>query len=220
MEWHTGSATFRSGKDLDHPLNPMKGFTGQPRSASWAEEDDDDDEHEHEHDDGAVGTHKTSPDTTDADATPCPPYDLIYILDAIYHFPPSVPYFLFSVLAALAPGGVVAYTDVLPPPLLSTYLRLGLQPTLGIPLRNLARRPGSIEEYERELERMGYVDIQIKDWSAHVWPGFGADLRKRGGVWAWAGRGVAYLESSGWKFIAVRAARPETTPTDATAVAS
>ena len=143
-------------------------------------------------------------------AGPPPPYDFVYILDAIYHFQPAVPHFLTSVYQVLRPGeGVVAYTDILPPPDLSPLMgHLVLPPLLSVPARNLVSRPKTLEEYATLLEKIGYVDVEIEDWSPHVWKGFAANLRPRGRVWSLVSRAIEGAERAGWRFVAVRATRP------------
>ncbi len=137
-------------------------------------------------------------------------YDLIYILDAIYHFPPSVPYFLATALPALRPGtGVLAYTDILPPPNLNAALGHLILPTiLGVPARNLMQRPKDLDGYKENLEKIGYERIVVEDWSDGVWEGFATKLKERGGLWEWVGRGITAAEKGGWRFIAVKARRP------------
>ena len=53
IEWFIGSAIYRPGKDLDHPLNPMRGYLGkrslpQPSSDLYSAESESDMEDEHE----------------------------------------------------------------------------------------------------------------------------------------------------------------------------
>lgn len=194
VTWQTNSASFHpsstSPKDLEHPLNPMKGYMGSPSN----ELDDDDTEVQ-----------------TDAAAIPSAAsgYDLIYILDSIYHFPPSVPHFLTTALSSLAPGGVIAYTDVVPPANLPTWLGYWVLPTLvGVPTRNLVSRPDSIEKYSQQLARIGYTNVRIEDWTNEVFPGFAEFLRRKGGPWTLVARGAEWANSRGWKFYAVRAERP------------
>ncbi|KAK4685426.1 hypothetical protein P7C73_g4720, partial [Tremellales sp. Uapishka_1] len=196
IQWFTSSASFRPGKDHDHPLNPMRGFLGRSKSTRRDQDADEDGEVEQ---------------SLDQDTTPPgpPPYDLIYILDAIYHFPPSLPHFLATVLPALTPEtGVVAYTDILPPPDLSPIWTSILPSLLSIPGRNVAARPKGFVEYKALLERIGYVEVEIEDWSEGVWNGLAGFLRERGGVWGWVAWGVEQAEKTGWKFVAVRAKRP------------
>ena len=189
IEFYTGSASYRAGKDLDHPLNPMKNYLGLKR-------DD-------------YGNFEKETEIKDPKETP-PPYNLVYVLDAIYHFRPAVPHFLSCVYKVLEPGnGVVAYTDILPPHNLNAALgRLIIPPLLSIPSRNIMNRPKDLEEYQKILETIGFTDIKIEDWSSNVWSGFAGDLEKRGFFWKLVARVVKAAEKSGWKFVAVRAARP------------
>ncbi|CAD6587699.1 MAG: hypothetical protein TREMPRED_004828 [Tremellales sp. Tagirdzhanova-0007] len=156
IEWFTGSATYRPGKDLDHPLNPMRGYLGkrslpQPTSDLDNAESDLDMEDEHASNLPLLPSH----------------FDFVYILDAIYHFPPSVPYFLASVFPTLRPGvGIIAYTDILPPPNLNAFVGHLILPTaLGVPTRNLMQRPKTLEEYAYLVRRIGFEDIVVEDWT-------------------------------------------------------
>ena len=196
VELITGSASYRPGKDLDHPLNPMRGYLGQ-QSPITHEDTDDEDIHDE------AQQVFSSPDGP-------PPYDLVYVLDAVYHFRPAVPYFLASVFQVLRPDqGVIAFTDILPPPSVNAFLgHLVLPPLLSIPARNIMNRPKSFDEYVDILERIGYSSIRIEDWSEGVWKGFSANLKERGLFWRLVGRAVDAAERNGWKFIAVRAKRP------------
>jgi hypothetical protein len=187
----------------------MRGFMGESggRRRSW--EDDENEEVEDGKD--LEGESESSSDKKKAGGPP--PYDLVFILDAIYHFKPSVPYFLAQVLPVLRPGsGIIAYTDILPPSGINNVLgHLILPPLLSVPARNLVSRPKSVDEYEKLLRRIGYEGVEIQDWSDGVWSGFAANLRSRGGVWklvAWLVQGA---ERNGWKFIAVRGRRPALT---------
>lgn len=197
IELFTSSASYRAGKDFDHPLNPMRGFLGQ--QSRLLEEDttgyEDEDEQQ---------------DVLQVSAAP-PPYDLVYILDAIYHFPPAVPYFLASVFKVLRPGvGVVAYTDIIPPAQVSNPLaRLILPWVLSVPTRNIANRPANLEEYANLLEKIGYEDIRIEDWSDAVWKGFASNLRQRSWPWQQVAKVVEAADRTGWRFIAVRGRRGE-----------
>lgn len=136
-----------------------------------------------------------------------PPYDLVYILDGIYHFPPSVPHFLRSVKHAVAPGvGVLAYTDIVPPATLSPlFARVVLSPLLGVPVTNLLQRPNSIEAYQTMVEASGWSNVTVQDWSQQVLPGFATFLESRGGAWAYVGNLVHRAHAAGWKVYAVRA---------------
>lgn len=192
VELVTASASYRPGKDIGHVLDPMRGFLGR-RSY----EDDDE------------VTSDETPQAQSPSNTP-PPYDLVYVLDAVYHFPPAVPYFLSSAIKVLRAGsGVIAYTDILPPSSVSSLLgNLILPPLLSVPARNIVSRPKDTDQYKTLLESIGYEDIVIEDWSDHVWKGFASNLQERGFLWRQVARVVEAADRGGWKFIAVRAKRP------------
>jgi hypothetical protein len=136
-------------------------------------------------------------------------YNLIYVLDAIYHFPPSLGDFLARTLKALSPGGVIAYTDLLPPAGLNRVAGIVLSQLFNVPTPNLTSRPSGLAEYRASLEKLGYVGVEVRDWSSEVWPGFARNLQNRGGGWPIVGGFVKRAEKAGWKFLAVRASRPE-----------
>lgn len=203
IEWYTQSASYHPGsttpENLAHPLNPMKGYMGEtePRHADEDDSNDnDDDEEQQAFSAEPVGTVKGKG------------FDLIYVCDAIYHFPPALPHFLVTALNALAPGGVVAYTDVLPPPDVSAmFAQLILPFMTGVPRRNFVSRPKNLDEYKEQLLRIGYDTVEIVDWTQDVYPGFAKFLKSRDKAWPIIGRWVSWAESKGWKYIAVRATR-------------
>ncbi|ORX36410.1 hypothetical protein BD324DRAFT_642561 [Kockovaella imperatae] len=174
----TSSASYRPGKDLQHPLNPMRGFMGDRRPS----------------DEGLEPL--------------APPYHLVYILDAIYHFRPSTAHFLSHVIHVLKPSGVIAFTDILPPSNLSPFLgHLILPPLLSVPARNLVSKTRTVEGYHELMQKIGYKNVKIEDWSDHVFPGLANHLRSRGRLWTLVAKGIEWAERGGWKFVAVRASR-------------
>lgn len=203
VTWYTGSASFRPTKDFDHPLYPMRGFLGEssPDAEAAGEEE--------QVVFGDENIETKEPKESKAQGGP-DPYDLVYVLDALYHFPPSRGNFVASVLPSLRPGGVLAFTDILAPPSLSVYpgkLFANLLSTLlRVPATNLVSGL-TLPEYKRALEETGYR-VQIEDWTAHVFPGLAANLKNRGGAWWVAGWLAEKAEASGWKYVAVRAQRP------------
>lgn len=212
--WYTGSASFRPNKDFDHPLYPMRGFLGDTAQG-------------HEDPDHVLDVEEQVVFATDGDedapveeldakveAQSGPePYDLVFILDAIYHFPPDLGTFLSSVLPSLRKGsGVIAYTDIIAPPALGKFpgriLANFIATFLRVPIKNLSSGPKNIVEYTNGLRNLGFTNIQVVDWTEHVFPGLANNLRKRGGAWqivAWLADKAA---ASGWKYVAVRAGRP------------
>lgn len=136
-----------------------------------------------------------------------PPYDLIYILDGIYHFPPSVPRFLKGIRHAVEPGtGVLAFTDIVPPATLSPlFARLVLSPLLGVPVANLLSRPKDLEAYKIMVEESGWTGVKVEDWSDHVFPGFASFLESKGSLWPYVGKLARRAHEAGWRIYAVRA---------------
>jgi hypothetical protein len=188
----------------------MNGFLGGGLKAKatrlHTDIDGDEDQDEDEDEEDITGEGETG-----GDLGP-PPFDLIYILDAIFHFPPSLPYFLNTALHYLTPEtGIIAYTDILPPANLSPMLSYLILPwLLSVPFRNLVQRPDSLEGYKGILENIGYEGVVVEDWSEGVWPGFAANLKRRGGVWSALAWRVERAKRAGWKFVGVRARRPGT----------
>ncbi|WWC87554.1 uncharacterized protein L201_002444 [Kwoniella dendrophila CBS 6074] len=189
-----------NSKQFDHPLNNMKGFMGEQNQKHYAYSDEDE---------IAVEiTDSNEPLSLGSDDPP--PYNLIYILDSIYHYPPSLIPFLDSVKPVLKQKeGIIVYTDILPPfkaeNSLSIWKSWFISYILSVPLKNLNDRPKSLEEYKSLLEGKGWKDVKVEDWSDNVWKGFANNLIKRGGKWKKVGETVRRVEKDGWKFVAVRA---------------
>ncbi|WVQ94331.1 hypothetical protein IAU59_001410 [Kwoniella sp. CBS 9459] len=182
VELFTSSAEFRQSgsraSDLEHPLNPMKGFLGE-RSADTAiggrrspaayDADDDDDEVEVDEgieEDKEHGIRGENRQVGRVDNDGPIRYDLVYVLDSIYHYRASVPRFLSTVRPVLrvsrdsdkvdeegnhddnhssqgggAKSGMVVYTDLLPPPTLSYWKAIVISHLMSVPLPNLTSRP-------------------------------------------------------------------------------
>ena len=70
-------------------------------------------------------------------------------------------------------------------------------------------RPKDLEVYKAQLEKIGYVDVKIEDWTKEVFPGFSKFLWTKGGFWKGVAKGVEWAFKNEWKFIAVRAAKQE-----------
>lgn len=223
IKWWVSSASYRPNKDIHHPLNPMRGFLGQDTAGGESDGESDyvDVEAELESDSDSAqvvfGDDSDSPSDTDRPRAPpastvADPYDLVYILDAIYHFPPSVAHFAGSVLPVLRESsGVLAYTDVVPPSWYSSFpVQIAVQflePLLAVPKRNLIGRPADLDAYKAMLENVGYDDVRIEDWTPHVFDGLANNLDKRSGMWSFAAMAVRGAQRQGWKFIAVRGVR-------------
>jgi hypothetical protein len=70
-------------------------------------------------------------------------------------------------------------------------------------------RPKDLEAYKAQLEKIGYVDVRIEDWSKEVYPDFAKFLWTKGGFWKGVAKGAEWAFKNEWKFIAVRAAKKE-----------
>lgn len=208
--WYTGSASFRPNKDFDHPLYPMRGFLGEKLSGEEVVEDVEEQvvfDADSEVDDSAAPL-KEAPKEAGPE-----PYDLVYILDAIYHFPPNLGAFVKSVQPSLRKGsGVLAYTDIIAPPAMGKFpgrmLATLIATLVRIPPDNLTGAPKSIADYKDGLENMGYINVRVEDWTQNVFPGLATNLKARGGVWQVVGWMADKAASTGWKFVAVRVERP------------
>lgn len=193
VQFYTFSAQFRPGKDVGHPLDPMRGFLGEQSSQRFFEEDQ------------STERKELADEPPEDKPQSSSKYDLVYILDSIYHYPPSIPSFLASLRSALHSSSLVVYTDILPPPDLSKINAYLLSRLLSVPMPNLTSRPRNLEEYKAQLGSQGWEDVAVEDWSDGVWNGFSNALKTRGGMWSLVGRAIKVAEENGWKFIGVRA---------------
>nr|KIR84020.1 hypothetical protein I308_05776 [Cryptococcus tetragattii IND107] len=202
VEFYTFSAQFRPGKDVGHPLDPMRGFLGEQSSQRFFEDDE-----STEGEDGADELQEDRPQSSSK-------YDLVYILDSIYHYPPSLPSFLASLRKVLHSSSLVVYTDILPPPNLSKVNTYLLSRLLSVPLPNLTSQPRNLGEYKAQLETEGWEDVMVEDWSDGVWNGLSSNLKARGRMWSLVGRAIQVAEENGWKFIGVRARKGDNVHND------
>ncbi|OCF42559.1 hypothetical protein I317_03675 [Kwoniella heveanensis CBS 569] len=241
VQFFTSSAEFKEGgsraSDLEHPLNPMRGFLGEQSVSSRGGEEGQNIFGDTVGEDVAEGeltiSEQEGLDNRGGESGPVR-YDLVYILDSIYHYKPWIIPFLSTVRPVLqaearhgggddtnlnnsqgkGAGGMIVYTDVIPPSNLPSWKALLISHMMSVPLPNLTRRPSShaiitaepsLEAYKSRFEEDGWVDVVVQDWSEGVWPGFAANLKARGGIWGRVGDVVAKAEKEGWKFVAVRA---------------
>ncbi len=118
--------------------------------------------------------HPLSPNNADM-------YDSILALDCAYHFHTRRD-FLRQSLSHLAPGGRIALADICFPTSWKT-MSLGTRALLAvlnvIPKENIV----SLDEYEADMRKMGYVDVKVEDVSEEVFPEFIRFLKSRG--WGW-----------------------------------
>nr|XP_019012395.1 uncharacterized protein I206_03242 [Kwoniella pini CBS 10737]OCF51176.1 hypothetical protein I206_03242 [Kwoniella pini CBS 10737] len=203
IELFTYSAKYNPTKDFNHPLNKMKGFMGEKNFKNYNAYLDEDEILE-------VEEEQEQENYLNYNKPPPPPYDLIYILDSIYHYPPSIISFLNSLkpITNKKNKSIIIYTDILPPPPFESKLNkfkfFFISYFLSIPISNLLNRPKSLLEYKNLLENQGWIDVEIQDWSQNVWKGFANNLKNRGGKWEKVGKTVDRARKDGWKFVAVR----------------
>lgn len=137
-------------------------------------------------------------------ATAAPPFDTVLALDCAYHFKTRSA-FLSQSFDRLAPGGRIALADIcftpgsLQKPFMRAFVRLfGLMPAENII---------STEDYVREMDNLGYKDVQLEDISKDVFPGFIKFLKGRGiGWWAFANF-IGLWTEGGARFVIVSAVK-------------
>lgn len=140
--------------------------------------------------------HPLSPSASDEFTT-------ILALDCAYHFHTRFD-FLRQSYPRLAPGGRIALADICFSSSPNRFLS-SLFPTIRImPRENMITK----EQYIRDLQEIGFVDISVEDITDWVFPGFQSFLGKQGGEWKWFGRMVGWLERWKGRFVIVTAARP------------
>nr|ODN98647.1 hypothetical protein L204_02611 [Cryptococcus depauperatus CBS 7855] len=193
LDFFTFSAQFRPGKDIGHPLDPNGGYLKEHIHQQASDRMLYDDKH--------TGRCIYNADPEHIKKSP---YNLVYILDSIYHYPPSLMMFLDSLRPILSPSGLVVYTDLLPPQNISSLVARVLSYLFAVPLPNLIERPASIEEYRATLEKHGWKNVVVEDWSDNIWAGFSTHLKQSGGAWPLVGSVVRRAEKDGWRFIGVR----------------
>jgi hypothetical protein len=65
----------------------------------------------------------------------------------------------------------------------------------------------STEQYVRDLEGIGYVDVTMEDLTADVFPGFVKFLRQRGGGWSIFGSVIGWYAGAGARFVIISGAK-------------
>jgi len=135
-------------------------------------------------------------------------FTTILALDCAYHFH-SRNEFLQQSLARLAPRGTIALADICFAPSSTKTLGVKLmQYIMGacsvMPKDNMV----TAEEYLRELESMGYVDVKLEDITDDVFPGFITFLRSRGWKWTLFSYTIRLLATAGARFVIVSAKKP------------
>ena len=134
-----------------------------------------------------------------------PLFTSIIALDCAYHFA-SRELFLRQCFARLAPGGTIALGDLAVSRPLPFVLRMALSHLLSVRPENMI----TPEEYERQLEMIGYANVSVKDISHDVFPGFRIFLRSRGRIWRLVDLVIGSWVGAGGRFLIVSASKPET----------
>ena len=129
-------------------------------------------------------------------------FDTILALDCAYHFR-TRRLFLEQSLVKLAPGGSIGLADVC---IVSTsfHTRILTRLLKMMPEENVISEEG----YVKQMEEIGYVDVQLEDVTQYVVPGFVEFLKTRG--WSWwlfASVFVVYVKA-GMRIVIVRGTKP------------
>lgn len=131
-------------------------------------------------------------------------FDTILALDCAYHFD-SRALFLRQAFDRLAPGGRVALADICFEP--SALLKLRAWLIVSV-LRMMPKENRvSTEEYIASMRRMGYVDVDMRDVTADVFPGFIKFLKGRGLGWWVFSKILEVYTSAGARFVIVSGMR-------------
>ncbi|KAG6911918.1 hypothetical protein DXG01_000165 [Tephrocybe rancida] len=109
-------------------------------------------------------------------------FDRILALDCAYHFNTRCD-FLRQAYPKLAPGGRIALADICFDARMLQSRRLWFLASVVrlLPAHNIV----SGEDYVSQMKEMGYVDVELEDISAYVFPGFVRFLKARGLGWSW-----------------------------------
>ena len=133
-------------------------------------------------------------------------YDSIIALDCAYHFHTRFG-FLQQSFHRLSPGGRIALADICfdASKLNTRRTRWATLLTGMMPEQNMVTKEG----YVKNMQMLGYEDVQLEDISEDVFPGFTKFLKGRGGGWWVFGRWMEWWhKSAGARFVLVSGRRP------------
>jgi len=131
-------------------------------------------------------------------------FDTILALDCAYHFN-TRSMFLGQSFVKLVPGGRIALADICFDPsaigsgkawLITSFFRI-------MPKQNMV----STKEYVSLMKEIGYVDVQLRDITEDVFPGFARFLKGKGWIWRGLALLVDWYASAGARFVIVSGAR-------------
>jgi SAM-dependent methyltransferase len=129
------------------------------------------------------------------------PYDIVFGLDCVYHFQTRTK-FLAQAHAALKPGGRIALADICFGPM-PVFVRW-LVTKLFVPSENVQ----TWADYGHTLDRLGYVNVEMEDITAEVYPSFVSFLKSRGVAWWIFGSVFRCLIVPYSRFVLVSAQKP------------
>jgi SAM-dependent methyltransferase len=136
-------------------------------------------------------------------AHPIPCFTAVLALDCAYHFN-SREDFLRNAYSRLQSGGRVALADIaFASKQLGSWWTTALLQMLGMPRVNVC----STSDFEQTLQRIGFVDVEIRDITDDVFPGFVRFLRSQGGMWLAFAAVVAALHRAGARYLVVSGAK-------------
>jgi hypothetical protein len=131
-------------------------------------------------------------------------FDTILALDCAYHFNTRSA-FLSQSFIKLLPGGRVALADICIDPSALGYGQAWIITSFFglMPKQNMV----STKEYVSVMKKIGYIDVQLRDITEDVFPGFVKFLKGRG--WGWWGLAIMidWCVKAGARFVIVSGAR-------------
>lgn len=131
-------------------------------------------------------------------------FDTILALDCAYHFNTRRT-FLKQSFQKLSPGGRIALADICFDPNTIHSLRVTLITRVLrlMPLHNVV----SSDDYVSMMKEIGYIDVQLKDITSDVLPGFILFLKSRGQGWKVFGLMMEMYLNGGVRFVIVGGTR-------------
>jgi Methyltransferase domain len=151
----------------------------------------------------AVYHHRTAFDhPLDPSSQKC--FNTILALDCAYHFDTRSE-FLSQSYVKLVPEGRIALADICIDPsslrygqawLITSFFRL-------MPKQNMV----STKQYVSVMKEIGYVDVQLRDITQDVFPGFIKFLRRKGWGWWFLALVLDWYANTGARFVIVTGAR-------------
>ncbi|KAI0322732.1 hypothetical protein OF83DRAFT_1092674 [Amylostereum chailletii] len=131
-------------------------------------------------------------------------FDTVLALDCAYHLRTRFE-FLGQSFAHLVPGGRIALADICFERTPSVFATLMLSLVFRVmPQSNVITK----QQYVGEMERIGYINVQLEDITQSVFPGFRKFLGGQGLGFRLFGRVLGWLEQWQGRFVIVTATKP------------